>query len=134
MICCQNIEKIATKFLSGLANEYLSSPVYDFCHSWCWIWHSSVSSCLLYVLIVWLCKKTHLSKKLSYSNHSVHSLCVYWINTGCPANLFPLLFLNFSASYGSRNSIFDIFPQSFLCRFWKYPIVYFLIKSELRYW
>ena len=30
--------------------------------------------------------------------------------------------LSFSASYGSKNSILDIFQELFLCRFQKYPI------------
>ena len=52
---------------------------------------------------------------------------------GVQQNTFHFCFSNFSASYGSRNSILDIFQQPFLCRFWKYPIFYYLVKSGPRY-
>ena len=41
--------------------------------------------------------------------------------------------MNFSASLGSRNSILDIFQLPFSCRFQRYPIFYYLVKSRLRY-
>ena len=53
--------------------------------------------------------------------------------TGCPAKHDPLVFLNFSASLGSRNSILDIFQLPFSCRFQRYPLFYYLVKSRLRY-
>ena len=52
---------------------------------------------------------------------------------GVQQNTSRFCFLNFSASYGSENSILDIFQQPFLCRFQKYPFLYYWVKSGLRY-
>ena len=52
---------------------------------------------------------------------------------GVPQNTFRFNFLNFSASYESRNFILDIFQQPYPCRFKKYPVFYYLIKSGPRY-
>ena len=54
-------------------------------------------------------------------------------STRCPAKHVPILFLNFSASYLSRNSILNIFQQPCLCKFQKYPISYYLVKPGARY-
>ena len=52
---------------------------------------------------------------------------------GVQQNTFHFCFLNFSASYCSRNSILDIFQQPFPYRFWKYPFFYRLVKPGLSY-
>ena len=64
----------------------------------------------------------------------------YWLSEyfnfnvqGVQQNTFHFYFLNFSASYWSRNSILDIFQQPFPCRFQKYPISYYLVKPGTRY-
>ena len=49
---------------------------------------------------------------------------------GCLLKLYPLLFVDFSASWGSRNFFFQ---QPFPCRIWKYPLLYYLVKSGSRY-
>ena len=58
---------------------------------------------------------------------------IKWILQGVQQNMFHFCFLNFSASYWSRNSILDIFQQPFPYRFWKYPFFYWLVKPGLSY-
>ena len=53
---------------------------------------------------------------------------------GVPQYCINFCFLNFSASYKQRNSIFDNFQQPISWRFWKYPILYYSVKLGPRYW
>ena len=50
-------------------------------------------------------------------NCTAQSFLVSGVHTGCPTKHFPLLFLNFSASLGSKNFILNIFQLPFPCRF-----------------
>ena len=62
-----------------------------------WVYrHDSVSVLVIPVLVVWVA------------------------STGCLTNLFSILFLKFSGSYGYRNSILDNSQQEFFKRILKY--------------
>ena len=52
---------------------------------------------------------------------------------GVPQNITHFCPLNFSASLRSRSFILDIFQQPLSCRFLKYPVFYYLVKSGPRY-